>query len=102
MSINLIKESERGVQAKHWLDDPMTKEAFEKVRKGIYERWAASPVEDKDGQHALRLMLKLLDDLHANVVDVAMTGQMAQAQIEHEKTMKQKAKDFLNKYGVRV
>lgn len=100
--VNLHKELERGAAAQAWLDDKTTKEAFAVVRQGILDRWADSPVEDKEGQHTLRLMLKLLDDVYGNVKQVAITGQMAAAQIKQENEMKKRAKQFLNKFGVRV
>lgn len=103
--VNLFKESERGNQAQHWLDDPMTKEAFETVRQGILQEWAKSPVIDKEGQHTLRLMLKLLDDVHANIQQVALTGELARIQIKAEKeraTLAQRAKQFFERTGVRV
>lgn len=102
MSVNLQSESERGARARQWLDDSMTKEAFETVRAGIYQRWSESPIEDREGQYTLRLMLKLLEDLHGNISQVAMTGVMADVQIKAEQTLKERAKNFLNKYGVRA
>ena len=102
MSENLQKEVERGANAQRWLDDPTTKEAFGVVRQGILDRWADSPIEDKEGQYTLRLMLKLLDDVQKNVADVALTGHMAASQIRAVEELKRKANGFLNKWGVRV
>jgi len=98
----LIRESGRGKQADAWLRDPMTLEAFEIVRAGILERWEGSPVEDREGQHALRLMLKLLNDLKGNIEHIAMTGKMADMQLTAFQKAKQATKRFINEWGVRV
>ena len=54
------------------------------VKEAIIEKWEASPVADREGQHELRLMLKLLNDLQANIKTTIETGKMAQIQIEQE------------------
>lgn len=98
----LIKESSRGKQAEAWLKDPITLESFDTVRTGILEKWEASPLEDKEGQYALRLMLKLLDDVKRNVEHVAFTGKMAGEQLTAFQKAKQATKRFINEWGVRV
>lgn len=100
--VNLHLERDRGIKAQRWLEDDVTKEAFESVRKGIIERWEQSPIEDKEGQHELRLMLKLLVDVYSNVQQVAFTGKMAEQELSLAEKAKQATKRFLNEHGVRV
>lgn len=86
MAVDLNLEASRGTRAQLLLDSEPYKEAVGRVRQAILEKWAASPVADKDGQHELRLMLKLLGDLEANIREVAQTGKLAQVQIQQEKS----------------
>lgn len=79
------KEAEKGRQAELLLDNPIYQESIEAVRDGIFSAWAASPVRDVEGQHELKLMLKLLNDLTANIKVVAETGKMAKLQIERSR-----------------
>lgn len=61
---------------------------MEAVKQGILDAWANSPIRDKEGQNELRLMLKLLSDLHNNIRQVAHTGKLAQIEIERSKPKK--------------
>lgn len=79
------KEAERGRQAELLLDNPIYRESIEAVRTAIIAQWQACPIRDKEGQHELKLMNKLLNDLVANINTVAETGRLAKLQIEREK-----------------
>lgn len=98
---NLIKEMELGAKAQQLLDNASYKEAVSKVRQGIHDRWASSPIADREGQHELRLLLKLLDDLEGNIIEVAQTGKMAERQYEMEKQQDSFLKRTLTRMGVR-
>lgn len=102
MTVNLQKEVQEGHDASRWLDDETTRKFFSLVREGILEAWKTSPVDDEKGQNKLRLMWKLMDDIEGNARTIAKTGELAGIQLEHERNLKKRAKDFLNKYGVRV
>lgn len=82
---NLFREMEVGNQAQAFLDSPCYERVMGKLREGIHTKWAGSPIADKDGQHELRLMLKILDDFDANLRAEATTGKMAAIQIERTK-----------------
>lgn len=94
--MSLANDIAKGSRAEQLLKSDIYKEAHEKVRQGILDRWSESPVGDKDGQHELRLMLKLLDDLHGNVISMVNTGKMAAKQLEHENKLKEMAKKAVN------
>ena len=84
-----VKEQmNRAAKAQALLNDPELTEAFESVRKSIIDRWEATPIRDKDGAHELKLMLKLLGDVRANIQSVVNTGKV----IEHHETLMQRAK----------
>ena len=100
MSVNLQKEVEDGARADGVLRS--TEPYFDMVRQGILDAWATSPVEDVNGQHKLRLMLKLLEDVRANISTAAQTGQMARIQIKEAEQRSSFVQRTLNKFGVRT
>lgn len=89
--IKLIGEIDRGMRAKALMESPAFVEAFVEVRKGIHEQWAKSPIRDIEGQTNLRLMVKLLDELEGQIRSVATTGKLASVQLEHERSLKERA-----------
>lgn len=87
--MNTQAELDRGFKAQQLLDNEIYQESIQTVREAILSQWAESPIRDHEGQHELRLMLKLLNDLTANIKTVADTGKLAQIQIERESKFKQ-------------
>ena len=67
------------------LESPIYKDSLSAVRSAIIETWEKCPVRDTEAQHELKLMLKLLKDLEANINQVATTGKLAKLQIEQER-----------------
>jgi hypothetical protein len=94
----LIRESSRGAKASALLQSAIYREAMEKVEAGILESWKSSPVRDVEGQTYLRLMMKVLTDIKAHIKDVAETGKMASVQLEHERSLAQRAKDAVRAF----
>ena len=82
-------ELERGFKAQQLLDNEIYQESIQTVRDAIIAQWSESPIRDHEGQHELRLMLKLLNDLTANIKTVADTGKLAQIQVERDSKLKQ-------------
>ena len=73
----------RGAHAKRLLEDQMLTEAFENVEKAIHEKWASAPLSDRDGQHELLLMLKLMRDVRANLEQAVADGNFAADKLKH-------------------
>lgn len=82
--MNLHEEVSRGRDAEQLLEHPIFKEAVTAVREGIINKWAEAPLRDKEGAHELKVMLKLLNDVEANIRQVVNTGKMASIQLEKE------------------
>lgn len=76
---------ERGDRAAKLLGDPLLSDAFAAVEAAIHDQWAATPVRDRDGAHELRLMLKLLRDVRANLERAVADGKVETLRIEQEK-----------------
>lgn len=90
------QEIQQGKRAELLLSD--LQPYFDMVESAILLKWKESPVGDKDGQHELRLMMKLLKDLQANIVTAVETGKMAQIQLERESLM-DKAKNVIRRFA---
>lgn len=77
-------ELRKGIEAETLLNSEAYSRARMRVRQGIHEKWAASPVSDIEGQHKLRLLLKALDDIEGNLVEEMQTGQLAREQLKRQ------------------
>jgi len=83
------QEMNAGSQAKAIYESEPFKNAIEAVRNGILNKWANSPIADKDGQHELRIMYKLLDDVVMNIKSVIDSGKLAERTILETKKMEE-------------
>lgn len=73
----------RGARAKSLLEDELLTEAFTNVESAIHEKWANAPLSDREGQHELLLMLKLLRDVRANLEQALADGTFAADKLKH-------------------
>lgn len=80
--MNIEHDLERAVKAEKLLADPTLAQAFDDVRQAIIGQWEACPVRDHEGQHELKLMLKLLSDVRANLEQAVMDGKLAAHELE--------------------
>jgi hypothetical protein len=80
--VNLQSDLDRGVKAEKLLNDETLTKAFDDVRSAIHEAWESAPMRDKDGQHELKLMLKLLSDVRANLERALADGKLAAAELK--------------------
>lgn len=55
-------------------------------------------MRDLEGQQALKMMLKLLHDVRQHVEGVMETGKMAEASLEHERTLAQRTGDAIRAF----
>lgn len=78
----------RAVKAQALLEDQELNAAFAAVRESILHRIEEAPIRDKDGLHELKIMLKLLNDVRANLQSVVNTGKV----IEYRTSMLERAK----------
>lgn len=80
--MTLQTDIDRGQKALRLLEDPTLIEAFELVRQAIHERWETAPIRDRDGAHELKLQLKLLNDVRANLEQAVNDGKLAAAELK--------------------
>jgi hypothetical protein len=82
----------RANRAKSLLEDAELTAAFNGVRTALLERFEACPIRDIEGQHEIKLMLKLLVDVRANLQSVVDNGKV----IEYNVSMLERAKRLIN------
>lgn len=78
----LREEQHRAHQANAILANPLFKEWVERVRADAVERWLNSRDDDVAGRERMRIMVKMLDSLMADLGEHIRTGKMASAQVE--------------------
>lgn len=89
----LGEDAKRGEDAEALFASPAFQTALYRVRRGIHERFAASPVSDLEGQHELRLMLKVLDDIEGNLAADVRDGKLAKEQLRLEQEAVKRKKE---------
>lgn len=81
----------RASKAQALLNDPELNAAFDAVKTSILERIEACPIRDTEGLMNLKLQLKLLNDVKANLQAVVNTGKVIQDRITWLERVKRKA-----------
>lgn len=85
---DLSAEASRGARANAVLQNDVYRDAYSAVRQAIFDKWEACPVRDAEGQHELKIMLKLLRDVDRYMTEAVNSGKIARIQMEHENTLK--------------
>lgn len=76
---------DRAQKAERILTDPLFSESFENTRQAIFAKIEQTPIRDDEGLKHLRLCLKLLQDVRANLVSILNDGKVAEFEIEQRK-----------------
>ena len=88
------QELRRGEQARQVIENEIYVEAWQKLRDGIIHMWETCPIRDKEGQHELKLELKLLKEVRHHLETTMNTGKMAKIQIERDSMFKRTVERF--------
>jgi hypothetical protein len=84
----------RAANAKKLMEDQEMVAAFQAVRVALLDRFEQCPIRDKEGQHEIKLMLKLLVDVRANLQSVVDSGKVIESRI----SMLERAKKGLHAF----
>ncbi len=76
---------DRAQRVKKLLTDPEFDAAFANTRQAIFEKIEQTPIRDVEGLTQLRLCLKLLGDVRANLEQVLNDGKVTAFNIEQKK-----------------
>lgn len=77
-----LAEVQRGGEAERLMENPLIKDAFEKVRNGILDGMKNSAFGDQSTHHHLVIALQLLGQIEKSLKDIIVTGKMAEIQLE--------------------
>jgi hypothetical protein len=83
--MSIEHDLDRAAKAQAIFDNPLYDDSFEQVRKAIHDQWESTPIRDQEGAHQLRLMLKLLGDVRANLDRVIADGKMARLELDNRR-----------------
>lgn len=75
----------RAEHAARLLEDEILQDAFIQVKAALLEKFENSPIRDIEGQHELRVMLKLLADVKGNIEQVIARGTLEKSRMEKTK-----------------
>ena len=67
---------DREAKARNLLNDPLYKEAFEKLEEEINNTWYNSSVKDVESREQLWLSLRLLESLSLHLTSIVESGEM--------------------------
>jgi hypothetical protein len=82
-----LNKIERAQKAERILTDPLFAEAFENTRQAIFHKIEQTPIRDAEGLANLRLSLKLLQDVRANLTQMLNDGKIEQYRLEEKKRL---------------
>ena len=85
MTDKSLEEIKRGEQAAVVLDNPLYKEAIDKVRESIVASMTNSPLGDEKTHNRLVIALQLLNQINKQLTDVMQTGKLAAIQTDRPK-----------------
>ena len=82
-----MNKIDRAQKAERILNDEIFQEAFESVRQALLQKFESAPVGDTDGIMKVRLCLKLLSDVRANLDAVLRDGKVEEFNIQEKKRL---------------
>jgi len=80
-----LSEIKLGAQAAQVLDNPVYKDAIERVRENIVNSMTNSAIGDEKTHNRLVIALQLLNQINKQLTDVMQTGKLAAIQTERPK-----------------
>jgi hypothetical protein len=84
---NQLSEIKRGERAAEVLNNELYKEAFDKVRDGIINSMASSPLGDAETHNRLVIAMQLLNQIEKSLKDVITTGKMSAMQTSDKRKL---------------
>jgi hypothetical protein len=83
-----VSDLDAGIRAKAVLESPAYQEAYKATRAAILAQLEKLPISDTDGAEKLRLCLKVLHSVQANMVTALNSGKLEQFRLDEEKKRK--------------
>lgn len=91
----LIREIDRGQQARIVIDSPIYREAIDGLREQLMAEWRDTTGRDTQGREQLWLAQNLLQRIEEHLKQVMTTGQMAALQLDRKRSLMTRAVDWM-------
>ena len=85
-----------GDRAREVIENEAFIAAFEATEKEVVDQWMQSPARDQEGREKLWQYLSMLRKVKANLQTTLETGKLAQLELQHKRTMAEKARGWLS------
>jgi hypothetical protein len=85
-----------GDKARQVLENEAFAQAFEDIEREYIDAWKNSPARDEEGREKLFITVKLLHKLRVVLEATLDDGRLAYAEMEHNKTKLQRAKEWIS------
>jgi hypothetical protein len=84
-----------GNRARECLENEQFNWAFESIEQELTNAWRTSPARDEEGREKIYLSLQMLTKLKAALQSSLETGKLADLDLQHKKTLMDRAKGIL-------
>ena len=84
-------------RAKEVLENEAFISAFADIENEIIEQWKTSPARDTEGREKLWIYLSMLKKVKSNMEMSLQTGKMAQLEVEHFQTLKDRTMNWFKR-----
>lgn len=84
-----------GARAKDILDNEVFQQVFSDIEQELFKAWTDSPARDAEGRERIHQYQAMLRKLKSQLQTTFETGKLAQLDLEHKKTLAQRAKGWL-------
>lgn len=85
-----------GDRAREVIENEAFIAAFDATEKEVVDQWMQSPARDQEGREKLWQYLSMLRKVKANLQTTLETGKLAQLELQHKRTMSEKARGWLS------
>lgn len=92
MTTTLDQRLYMGDRAREVIENEAFIAAFEAIEKEVTEQWMNSPARDEAGREKCWTYLMLLRKVKTHLVSTLETGKLAKLDLQHEQSLKDKAK----------
>ncbi len=87
-----------GNRAKEVLENEAFQWALDGIKQEVKDAWEHSPARDAEGREKLWMMLSLANKLELSIKSMLETGRLAELDLEHKRTLLERAKDAMSGY----
>jgi len=84
-----------GNRAREVLDNESFQWAINEIKNEVTEQWKNSPARDEAGREKLWMLLQMANKLELVLKSTLETGQLAELELRHQRTLLERAKNAI-------